>query len=108
MLRPSRIVWHWSGCGWAVERDAYVAPPPPPAFVQCLDDNAAINAAFAQTAPDVVPNMCGVAATLPQRGYCDNAMFAAMCPLTCKAVGACKDDDVAMSEFLVMTGGGGS
>ena len=37
------------------------APPAPAPPVQCADDNAAVNAAFAQSPPDDVADMCGVA-----------------------------------------------
>ena len=41
---------------------------------------------------------------MPQRSYCANVMFAAMCPETCGVAGDCKDDEAAMAEFLTMTG----
>ncbi|MAD24941.1 MAG: hypothetical protein CMO44_12300, partial [Verrucomicrobiales bacterium] len=70
----ARIVFHKSGCGWAVEAAEAEAEQ---RF--CSDSPAALAAAFGVSEVDCGP------AEQTNGGYCTHPLFAAMCPKTCNA-----------------------
>merc|ERR1719487_2062549 len=107
---PVAMIRH-NGCGFAIYRDGSVPADPPAPYLQCVDSNEALNAAFAQSGVDYEPEMCstvsvaagGFAAGNP---YCNNVLFAKMCEQSCsRAPSTCGlDDEEAAAEYRVTLG----
>jgi hypothetical protein len=88
----SQLVWHHSGCGWAVTVPAPLvdttAPPPPPEICDdpfCQNNAAAANWIFGNDDAEYDADICSV--TKPwlhgDDGYCQNQLWQALCPQSC-------------------------
>lgn len=101
---PARVVWHASGCGFAVEQLASQRRNAGLRYLradaaECADDHAAAARALGAQSDDAV---CGLALWAQSSSYCDHALFAALCPGSCEhqAAATCTTDADAAAPLL--------
>merc|ERR1719261_1286596 len=107
----AKITWSPNGCGWLLQAPPMPAPKPPPVssscpYSTCLDKVPEANWIFGFEADEYDEKICDrTEPWLAAPGYCQNALWKALCPescpsVTCDMCGVWMSDNVEAADVL--------
>merc|ERR1719506_2470773 len=103
----SAISWSPNGCGWLVQAPPKPTPPEPPALASCphstcVDKVVEANWIFGFEGEGYDEEICSrTEPWLAAPGYCQNALWKALCPdVTCAVCGTWMNDNVDAADVL--------